>query len=297
VTQRLHLLLVTLLVACGESRTTISSPAPAQPKRVAARALPAPSAAASPPSTPEIAARVEEAVSAYKGWGRVDELPGSAPTLCAYWPPVASRARRSDAPAEHGKKLYYLYASDLAQYRYASGGMPIGFAVVKESYRAVKLEPALESLLARFPELRVDAAGKVFRVRRGEPSLLVGEAARAPYGLGAEMASTDPWDGHPPPSDEASWQMRGGVAAPIHTLEVDGQTYRTGDRADLYVMVKVGEARAEGTDAGWIYAVLSPDGSVLHQASVLEQCAGCHAASPHDRLFGPPVDDDPPRRH
>jgi hypothetical protein len=51
-------------------------------------------------------------------------------------------------------------------------------------------------------------------------------------------------------------------------------------------MRKVGAADMPGTDAGWIYATITPDGKTLTSAGRVQQCMDCHEAAPHDRLFG-----------
>lgn len=77
-----------------------------------------------------------------------------------------------------------------------------------------------------------------------------------------------------------------------HVYTRDGHAYTRGDQADLFLMHHIGPARGPDsppTDNGWIYAVLSPDGSKVHAAGVIKSCAGCHADAGDDRLFGLPV--------
>jgi hypothetical protein len=59
----------------------------------------------------------------------------------------------------------------------------------------------------------------------------------------------------------------------------------TGARKDLFVMTKVGGADAAGTDDGWIYGTVTPDGQVSSEGRVAS-CMGCHAHATHERLFG-----------
>ncbi len=56
-----------------------------------------------------------------------------------------------------------------------------------------------------------------------------------------------------------------------------------GDPTGLFVMMKVAES--EDTDGGWIYGTLSPDHQVT-SAGRVASCIECHAAAPHERLFG-----------
>jgi hypothetical protein len=71
----------------------------------------------------------------------------------------------------------------------------------------------------------------------------------------------------------------------FHAYASDGkQTYRASRMAGVYVMVKLPRGTA-GTDAGWIYGTVTPEGQVT-SAGRVASCMGCHAAAPHDRLFG-----------
>lgn len=56
---------------------------------------------------------------------------------------------------------------------------------------------------------------------------------------------------------------------------------------DLYVMHKVDPA-TPGTDEGWIYAVLTADGSTVREAGRIASCMRCHTSDKaSDRMFGP----------
>lgn len=55
-----------------------------------------------------------------------------------------------------------------------------------------------------------------------------------------------------------------------------------GDKGPLFVMMKTGEPE---TDAGWIYATLTPDGKTITASGKLDSCMECHQSKP-DRLFG-----------
>ncbi|MGE0869901.1 MAG: hypothetical protein AB7P03_15150 [Kofleriaceae bacterium] len=67
----------------------------------------------------------------------------------------------------------------------------------------------------------------------------------------------------------------------VHTTA--GARLGIGERADLFVMHKVGD-RA-GSDQGWIYGTVSIDGTVT-SAGRVERCMGCHEHATHERLFG-----------
>jgi hypothetical protein len=65
----------------------------------------------------------------------------------------------------------------------------------------------------------------------------------------------------------------------------DGVLHSAGEALDLYVMVKL-PADTPGTDTGWVYGTLTPDGGTVTSAGRVKSCMGCHESAPHDRLFG-----------
>lgn len=157
-------------------------------------------------------AAIQKAAAAYGKWGRVDERPRLAPTLCAAVAPeqaAPSPPQLSQAEAgPHAHKLYYLWASDRSGYR-ALGTeheqtLPVGFSIVKQS----------------------------FSVKRGANDQLVPDRPR-----------------------------------------------------DLFVMTKVAASAIDGSDDGWVYGTVAPDGSVT-SAGRVGRCMGCHDDATHERLFG-----------
>jgi len=186
---------------------------------------------------------IRTAATAYKQWHRVDERPNLAPILCRSPLPAdygaPSHVRMSAAAdAPHGRKLYYLWASDKNLYLDGKSELPVGFTIVKESFDAVasKAPPAAPSPAP--------------------------DEQRELGNLGA-----------PPPID---WMITS-----------KGERLTTGKRKDLYVMTKVGDQ--PGSDAGWIYGTVAPDGTVT-SAGRVANCMGCHVESAtHERLFGLPA--------
>jgi len=60
--------------------------------------------------------------------------------------------------------------------------------------------------------------------------------------------------------------------------------YTTGAKKDLFVMTKIGDK--PGSDDGWIYGTVSPDGKVT-SAGRVDTCMHCHDdQATHERLFG-----------
>lgn len=70
-------------------------------------------------------------------------------------------------------------------------------------------------------------------------------------------------------------------------LERDGETVRAGKRGPLFVMMKLTPDAAH-SDAGWVYATLTPDGKEVTAAGRIASCMGCHVEAKHDRQFGLP---------
>jgi hypothetical protein len=64
----------------------------------------------------------------------------------------------------------------------------------------------------------------------------------------------------------------------------EGRIYHAGALAGLYVMVKKAPS-TPGTDQGWVYGTITPDGSVT-SAGRVASCMGCHKDAKVDRLFG-----------
>jgi hypothetical protein len=85
-----------------------------------------------------LAAAFREVASQYRAWGRVDDEVRFAPWLCRI--PLRSRVRVSSATAEHGRKVYFLYASDRRTYVDLENVRPRrGFTIVKESFHAAEV--------------------------------------------------------------------------------------------------------------------------------------------------------------
>ena len=74
----------------------------------------------------------------------------------------------------------------------------------------------------------------------------------------------------------------------VEHTEIDGHIYRTGQQADLFIMLKLDPATPD-TDNGWVYGTVSPNGKTVTSAGRVESCMKCHLEAPHDRLFGPYV--------
>ncbi len=62
------------------------------------------------------------------------------------------------------------------------------------------------------------------------------------------------------------------------------RVYRASRFAGAYVVLKVAPD-TPGTDAGWVYGTVTPDGEVT-SAGRVASCMGCHVSARHERVFG-----------
>ena len=65
----------------------------------------------------------------------------------------------------------------------------------------------------------------------------------------------------------------------------DGKVYKASKQGDLFIMLKL-NPKTEGTDVGWVYGTVTPDGKKVTSAGKVESCMKCHQEAKHDRLFG-----------
>lgn len=94
-----------------------------------------------------------------------------------------------------------------------------------------------------------------------------------------------------------SWTAVEGAPArdaedPRHLVDGDktlrtGEKFHIGEPRDLFVMLKLDPA-TPGTDAGWVYGTLTPDGRRVTASGRIASCMKCHADAGFDRLFGLP---------
>jgi len=103
---------------------------------------------------------VRRAAASYKKWGRVDEKPNIAPALCRAptgddfgAPSKVRTSAAGDGP--HEDKLYFLWASARDAYRSlgrVDEPLPVGFAVVKQSFSSKPLVGAPPASAAPGPD-------------------------------------------------------------------------------------------------------------------------------------------------
>lgn len=68
-------------------------------------------------------------------------------------------------------------------------------------------------------------------------------------------------------------------------VERDGKAYHAGAREALYIILKL-DPKTPGTDQGWVYGTLTPDGKTVTSAGRVASCMQCHTENTNDRMFG-----------
>lgn len=99
--------------------------------------------------------------------------------------------------------------------------------------------------------------------------VLVKEAFVAEPGRGEDDAASPRWERFAP------------------YVERDGAYFHAGAKEGLYVLLKL-DPGTDGTDTGWVYGTLTPDGATVTSAGRVASCMGCHTEGTTDRLFGLP---------
>lgn len=190
----------------------------------------------------------------YTKYPRVSDRANWAPELCMLPPPAGVQSSASTQEKTHGKKLYFLYAADAQAYD------KIGWWA-REDLR-----------------------------EKGDPKTLSNPVGTIVVKEAFKPAELKP--GEKIPDAPKTNDIRQPLMHPNYTT-LDGKTYKTGDPAGLYIMVKLdpkldpasGEKRT--TDEGWIYATTSPDAKTITASGRIASCIDCHKDTGRDRLYGP----------
>jgi hypothetical protein len=85
-------------------------------------------------------------------------------------------------------------------------------------------------------------------------------------------------------SNRDAWSLAERRLAPATR---DGKTFGPGEPLGLYITMRFRDEETPGTDAGWVYGTLAPDGTITSSGRV-RACMSCHLDAPHDRWFGLP---------
>ena len=76
--------------------------------------------------------------------------------------------------------------------------------------------------------------------------------------------------------------------SPLLVLRKGDQLFKTGEKKDLFIMVKL-DTITEGTDHGWVYGTVTPDGKTVTSSGKVRSCIECHKTAGDCRLFGLPA--------
>jgi hypothetical protein len=197
----------------------------------------------------------------YRVYGRINDRWNWAVADCAGPPPPRALYSRSSDQSTHGRKIYSLFARYPDAYAWNSDIRDQ--VVVKESWVPVEVDRAsVPSFLEGVPLAGAD---------HGQEPIAVPEDLR--------------------PSEEAIQMLRApdGRLCPPNSafssyLAVGDKTYRAARRGDLFIMYHL-DPSTPGTDNGWVYGTVTPDGKTVTSAGRVASCMRCHQ-SLSGRLFG-----------
>lgn len=198
------------------------------------------------------------AIRGYEEWERPTDRHLVAPQMCRRPPPVQSAAISIAIDSSpHGRKLYYLYVRvpTVEELIPPSEGRTVGSIRTTRMYGSVPADP--------------QAFGQVI-VKK------------------SFVAEEVDYDEITMPRNAPIWYLMDGRQTTVagHAVDVQAKrAYRAGEQRELFVMMKLDPA-TPGTDNGWVYGVLSPDGKQVLNSGRIESCMECHVNAPHDRLFG-----------
>lgn len=133
-------------------------------------------------------------------------------------------------------------------------------------------ESALYDELSLWPDTSRDPAGFADLARRMIGQVLVKES------FAAEEVNPDTV-----PRRQAA-APRDRVIPEDYLIEGE-RAFRAGEPGALFVMLKLDPA-TPGTDEGWVYGTLTPDGTRVTAAGRIESCMDCHVSEGRDRMYG-----------
>lgn len=202
-----------------------------------------------------VAADVNAIVEAYPTWGGpVDFQLRFGPVDC-FMPPVQPRFSESDPSGPHAEKLYLVHAYDATSYAgvdYSNdrqGGM-------------VFAEPDPEDPQQFFRDVALPELSREWQ------QILVKEAF-VPTLAGEELTTE-----------------LAGQPSYVASAERGESSWLPGESAGLFLMLRTARD-TPGTDEGWVYATVHPDGAV-GEVGEISSCADCHRRAGDDRMFGLP---------
>jgi hypothetical protein len=190
-----------------------------------------------------------QAAADYKGWGRVDDEMRWAPYLCRMPNPGRPSFSASKDEKTHGQKLYSLFARQRQEYFSLTKDKKVaaGQVVVKQSWVPEEITDSKEK-----PDKRTEF---VKIIRTADPK---SDSKTLHLHLDADHFYPYAWKGD--------------------------KVFKASKQADLFIMLKL-DPKTPGTDEGWVYGTVSPDGKKVTSAGKIESCMKCHQEAKGDRLF------------
>jgi hypothetical protein len=188
--------------------------------------------------------------SDYKEWGRVDDQMGWAALDCQAPLPGQVAFSSSHDERTHGQKLYSLFARHRQDYVALTKGnkVDVGQVIVKQSWLPEEITDPKQ-----MPGREIDAT-KVVRTKN--PKAKVQQ------------------DGFDPSTDNLYPYVWKG-----------DKVYKATKQGDLFIMMKL-DPKTPGTDEGWVYGTVTPDGKNVTSAGKVASCMKCHQEAKCERLFG-----------
>jgi hypothetical protein len=252
---------------------------------------------------PEFHKPLLEIAACYERFGRVDDGMRWAPWLCDAPGPSVARVSAAKGREGHGGKLYFVFASQREQYLRETESS--GY----NRERRVAGSKADEKPVNKDEQKKVESA---LLAKLGKSEGVPAPGIEKLYVAVKESWLPEEWNGGPIPSvskrsvltESDKIKIRKGGAAPEEretTLdhvagyaEKDNKKYVLGERGPLFIMYRT-EKNTPGTDNGWVYGTLTPDGKTVTSAGRVASCMGCHTEAPYPkepkcegRLFGLP---------
>jgi hypothetical protein len=194
----------------------------------------------------------------YPTYGRVDDEARWGPLLCRR-PALPGRAHASQSEDEstHGRKLYSLFARDRQAYVQPDRPTTVPSDVVQQVI--VKESWVPEEMKERPADLGRNPLGTGRATKLGKTD------------VPKELASVRPVERSEDYFDPY--------------VEKDGKLFKASKKADLFIMFRLADPKTDGTDEGWVYGTVTPDGKTVTSAGRVASCMKCHETK-KSRLFG-----------
>jgi hypothetical protein len=199
------------------------------------------------PHTIHLQDELLKVAATYNAWGRVDDEMRWAPGLCRTPFPGLAYASASNDGRTHGQKLYSLFVRNRRAYIPLPMTAPVGQIIVKQSWIPEEITDSKER-----PSKALDFKNVV------RTSDSVGPTKADRY-YDCDHFYPYVWKGN--------------------------RVFKAKKQADLFIMMKF-DPSTPGTDVGWVYGTVTPDGKEVIAAGKIESCMKCHAEAKNDRLFG-----------